>query len=42
MVFCMEVPYYSSRNHSYNIEDTFVITENGVEFFSVAPPDLYI
>lgn len=42
MVFCMEVPYYSSRNHSYNIEDTFVITADGVEFFSVAPPTLYI
>lgn len=42
MVFCMEVPYYSSRNHSYNIEDTFVITPDGVEFFSVAPPSLYL
>ena len=40
MVFCMEVPYYSSRNHSYNIEDTFVITQDGVEFFAVANPDL--
>lgn len=41
MVLCMEVPFYSSRNHSYNIEDTFVITPDGVEFFTVAPPTLY-
>ena len=42
MVMCMEVPYYSSSKHSYNIEDTFVITENGVEFFTEALPTLYI
>ena len=42
MVFCLELPYYSSRNHSYNIEDTFVVTENGVEFFTHANPTLYI
>ena len=42
MVMCMEVPYYSSQNHSYNIEDTFLITENGVEFFSNACESLYL
>lgn len=42
MVFCLEFPYYSSRNHSYNIEDTFLVTENGVEFFTHANPTLYI
>lgn len=34
MVFCLETPYYSTKNHSYNIEDEFVITENGIERFT--------
>lgn len=42
MVFCIEVPYYSSRHHSYNIEDTFLVTENGIEYFTNAIPTLYL
>lgn len=42
MVFCLEMPYYSSKNHSYNIEDTFLITENGCEFFTHANESLYL
>lgn len=42
MVMCLEVPYYSSKNHSYNIEDMFLITENGAEFFSNACESLYL
>ena len=42
MVFCLEMPYYSSKNHSYNIEDTFLITETGVEFFTMATDSLYL
>ncbi|MEY8336888.1 Xaa-Pro peptidase family protein [Lachnospiraceae bacterium 62-35] len=42
MVFCLEMPYYSSKNHSYNIEDTFLITENGCEFFTHPNDTLYI
>jgi Xaa-Pro aminopeptidase len=34
MVFCLETPYYSSFNNSYNLEDEFVITENGIERFT--------
>lgn len=41
-VFCLEIPYYSSRHHSYNIEDTFLITEDGVEFFTNAVDSLYL
>lgn len=42
MVFCIELPYYSSKNHTYNIEDTFLVTETGIELFSKASPSLYI
>lgn len=42
MVFCLEMPYYSSKNHSYNIEDTFLITEDGCEFFTHPNETLYI
>lgn len=42
MVFCLEMPYYSSKNHSFNIEDTFTITETGVEFFTHANETLYL
>lgn len=38
MVMCMEVPYYSSFNHSFNIEDTFLVTENGIEMFTKTEP----
>lgn len=40
MVMCMEVPYYSSFNHSFNIEDTFLVTENGIEMFTKTEPIL--
>lgn len=42
MVFCLELPYYSSRNHSYNIEDTFLVTKTGVEYFTHANESLYL
>lgn len=42
MVFCLEMPYYSSKNHSFNIEDTFLITENGCEFFTHSNQSLYL
>lgn len=42
MVMCFETPFYSSRRHTYNIEDTFVVTENGMELFTHASPSLYI
>lgn len=42
MVFCIEVPYYSSKHHSYNIEDTFLVTEQGIEYFTNAVPTLYL
>lgn len=41
MVFCIETPYYSSRHQTYNIEDTILITQTGIETFSSAPPSLY-
>lgn len=40
MIFCTEVPYYSSDNNSYNLEDTLLITENGIELFSHIPDTL--
>ena len=40
MVFCMETPYYSSKHHSFNIEDTFVVTSNGIERFTHAYPTM--
>lgn len=40
MVFSVEVPYYSTFNNSFNIEDSCVITENGVERFTYANRDL--
>lgn len=42
MVMCFETPFYSSRRHTYNIEDTFAVTENGIELFTHASPSLYI
>jgi len=41
MVFCLEAPYYSSKNGSYNVEDSMLITENGYELFSHANRDLF-
>ena len=40
MVMCIEFPFYSSRRHTYNIEDTILITEDGMEMFSQASPTL--
>lgn len=40
MIFCTEVPYYSSEFNSYNLEDTILITDNGIEFFSHISPNL--
>lgn len=40
MIFCTEVPYYSSEFNSYNLEDTLLITDNGVELFSHIPDTL--
>lgn len=40
MVFCTEVPYYSSEFNSYNLEDTLLVTENGIELFSHIPDTL--
>ena len=34
MVFCLETPFYGSIHHSYNIEDEFLVTENGIELFT--------
>ncbi len=42
MVVCIETPFYSARRHTYNIEDTFVITENGAEQVTHANPSLYV
>lgn len=42
MVFCVELPYYSSENGSYNLEDTFVITENGYEAFTNTNRSLFV
>lgn len=42
MVFCLETPYYSTRHHSYNIEDEIVITEYGFERFTTANRTLLV
>lgn len=42
MVFCIEFPYYSTRNCSFNLEDTLVITENGPELFTHVNRSLFI
>ena len=41
MVLCIETPYYSSRHHTYNIEDSLLITQTGIELFSSAPHTLF-
>lgn len=40
MVMCIEYPFYSSRRHTYNIEDEILITENGFELFTNTPASL--
>lgn len=42
MVFCFETPYYSSKYHSYNLEDTLVITEDGHELFTNTNRSLFV
>lgn len=42
MVMNIEMPYYSSKNQTYNIEDTFLVTENGIELFTRASESLYV
>ena len=41
MVMNLEIPYYSSFNNSYNFEDTFLVTENGIERFTKHSSDIY-
>lgn len=41
MVMCFETPFYSTTRQTYNIEDTFVVTENGIDLFTRATPSLY-
>ncbi|MFT8459619.1 MAG: M24 family metallopeptidase [Liquorilactobacillus ghanensis] len=40
MVMCLETPFYSSKEQTFNIEDTFLVTKKGVEFFTHASPSL--
>ena len=42
MVFCFETPYYSSKYHNYNLEDTLVITETGCELFTNTNRSLFV
>ena len=42
MVMCFETPFYSSTRQTYNIEDEFLITENGIELFTQAMPTMYL
>jgi len=42
MVMNIELPYYSSKNQTYNIEDTFLVTKTGIELFTKASPSLYV
>lgn len=42
MVMCIEYPFYSSKRHTYNIEDEILITENGFEMFTQTAPTLYL
>ncbi|MFC6385884.1 M24 family metallopeptidase [Sporolactobacillus kofuensis] len=39
MVFCLEVPYYSTKG-GYNIEDEFLVTKDGIERFTQANESL--
>ncbi|MCI2020686.1 MAG: Xaa-Pro peptidase family protein [Lentilactobacillus buchneri] len=41
MVMCLETPFYGSKHQTFNIEDTFLVTENGAEFFTHASPSLF-
>ena len=41
MVMNLEIPYYSSFNNSYNFEDTFLVTENGIDRFTWHSSDMF-
>lgn len=41
MVMNIEVPYYSSFHNSYNFEDTFLVTENGIDRFTNHSNDIF-
>ena len=41
MVMNLEIPYYSSYNNSYNFEDTFLVTETGIDRFTRHSDDIY-
>lgn len=41
MVMNLEIPYYSSFNNSYNFEDTFLVTENGIDRFTRHSDDIF-
>ncbi len=41
MVMNIEVPYYSSFNNSYNFEDTFLVTDNGIDRFTHHSNDIF-
>ena len=36
MVMCLEASSYGTINHSFNVEDTFLVTEDGAEWFSTS------
>jgi Xaa-Pro dipeptidase len=40
MVICLETPYYRLGDSGLQVEDTFVVTENGVERVTTAPAEL--
>ena len=42
MIFCFETPFYSSKRHTYNIEDSLLITDNGIELFTEASPSIFL
>lgn len=42
MVMCIETPFYSTRRQTYNIEDTFVVTDNGIDLFTHSIPSLFL
>lgn len=41
MVMNLEIPYYSSFNNSYNFEDTFLVTDDGIDRFTKHSDDIY-
>lgn len=41
MVFSLETPYYKEFVGAINIEDSFLITENGIDRFTHAPETIF-